>query len=164
MKILILLISAMIVAVFYGYYSMPEMPKISSYHPVQCGAVTDITVQSPNNLLANYRIVGVPDPEHWLFVSILESGWDVNSDLAVKYFNPIGMRSRAGYAHINTSDGDYCAYPSILAQAKDLKKWCLISPRKINETFVEFLKRRGYNTNKAYYVKFDEIKKLANIW
>ena len=164
MKYLIFAIIVLIVAVSHGYYSMPPMPNLRRIPPVQCGAVTDITKPNATNLLATYRIAGVPDPEHWLFVAILESGWQIDSPLAVEHYNPIGMRARIGFAHINTSDGKYCTYPNMLVQALDLKKWCDFSPRKVGEDFTEYLKRRGYNTNKSYYVKFNEIKKLANIW
>ena len=164
MKILTLIISVIIVAVLCSYLSMPPMPTVPDYTPVECGAVVELGSTGVNNLLTHYRLQSVPDAENWVCVAILESGWQIDSELVTKHCNPIGMRSRPLFKHISTADGDYCSYPSLADHARDLKKWCNFAPRMQGETFVVFLKRRGYNTDPAYYKMFSEIKKECNLW
>lgn len=120
---------------------------------------TDINLQKLREV---YKMEGVTDVENWLCVAILESGWGLESELMRKHNNPIGMGARPMYGSVQGADMLYAKYPSIYCQARDLKAWIEISPRKSNEEFHNFLIRRGYNLNPTYFVHYKEIVKLNN--
>lgn len=113
-----------------------------------------------NKLLSVYKEEGVSDAENWVCVAILESGWNLDSELMTQHRNPIGMGVRPYHGSVQGADMKYAKYPSIYAQARDLIEWIKISPRKKNELFHNFLIRRGYNLNPAYFIDYSQVVEL----
>jgi len=108
-------------------------------------------------LYKTLRQVGVPFPEYFTRVAIVESGWQFNHGVG-QLNNFFGMRSRPGYP--GTSHG-YAIYPSQLASIQDLKLWCDYAPPRPDEAPVAFLRRRRWNPFPGYYAYIATVRPFA---
>ena len=93
-------------------------------------------------------------PQDWIRVFRTESGFHLTSGLATKGNNVMGMqypRTRKTTAIGVYTDGLHARYASLDDCIKDLSIWVSLKPQQEGETFVQYLKRRRYNPNPAYY-------------
>lgn len=97
---------------------------------------------------------GVPFPEFFTRVAIVESGWQFNRGVG-RYNNLFGMRSRQGFP--STGHG-YTVYPDRAASVADLARWIEAHPPKPNEAPELFLRRRGWNPFPGYFAYLGTIR------
>jgi hypothetical protein len=98
------------------------------------------------------------DPE-WIRVAKLESGAQLNSNVALQAHNYFGLHR--AYSRTTTAEGHfglYACYPSIEACARDVAYWAQMSPRRAGEPFDKWLRRRGWNHLPHYYRTLAQVR------
>jgi hypothetical protein len=98
------------------------------------------------------------DPE-WLRVAKLESGAQLNSNVATQAHNYFGLHR--AYSRATTAQGHfglYACYPSLEACVRDVAYWAQMSPRRTGEPFDRWLRRRGWNHLPTYYRTLAQVR------
>ena len=98
-----------------------------------------INIKNRSDLILFLKAHKVPFPSVWGNISVLEAGHNWESTLATKYHNFMGFNQ--------------CYFKSKNDCAKFLIQWINSNPPRKNETYQQFLIRRNYNPNHAYYLK-----------
>ena len=97
-------------------------------------------VVTPQNLERILNTHNIPYAFWWVSLSIVESGWDYESDWARNRHNIFGFHN--------------CYFKNKMACILFLKEWINLNPPLKGEPFKNFLTRRQYNPRMDYYYNY----------
>ena len=114
---------------------------------------TELKFKEINNYIELYDFLifnKVSYPERWVAVSILESGWNWESEFATRYNNIFGF--------------NYSSFNSKKECVLYLIKWINENPPYKDETGENYMKRRNYNPYiNIYYPKLNQVISQINV-
>lgn len=112
---------------------------------------TDVQYRNRETQMKHLLEANMLDPD-WIRVAKLESGAQLNSNVARKANNFFGLH-KAGKRKSTAigRHGLYAKYSDMEACVADVRHWVDMSPRKPGERFDRFLRRRGWNHLPTYW-------------
>lgn len=111
------------------------------------------------NVASAIKEIGIINPDTVFFQTIKESGWlnktHYKSQLANKYNNLFGMRKPAQRytTCLSKTFNGYATYSYWIYSVIDYLYWQQSNKLKENESYMQYLVRRGYARNTKGYVK-----------
>lgn len=131
----------------------------------------DTSITTPIRLKRVLYEQGVPNPELWAKIAVIETGdrnapWLPFNNKHVKvahnffcfHFNPC-TKTMTGTMEFGKRKEKIAVFRSKVACIDFLKEWIYLSPQRVNESDEAFLKRRGFNTEcKRYWEILKNVK------
>jgi hypothetical protein len=130
------------------HFRQPKIKIVTVEKPVEIAAPYVTLNMLYNRALQN----GLPDSiaELMCKVAVAESGWHLQSELAVDSANYFGMKS-------NICTNVYAKFDNWQHAVDSWACWADINPPKSGESPISWLERRNYNPYKPYYYFVNSI-------
>lgn len=110
------------------------------------------TRENKERLLALLNNQNTPFAKEWIVLAVAESGLMHPSNNLFGMYHP-KYRKTTSVSQV----GKYAVFLTWQDAVTDLAYWIEVSPPKENEPFIEFIRRRSYNPNPAYYTKLQYL-------
>lgn len=110
------------------------------------------TQKNKDSLLALLQAQNIPFAKEFVVLAVAESGLAHPSNNLFGMYHP-KYRKTTSVSQI----GKYAVFKTWQDAVIDLTYWIQVSPPKQNELFTDFIRRRAYNPNPAYYTKLQYL-------